>query len=119
MLLARLKSAMLVSSVVPVSRQIVAPLRSLVCATPRLFFTMKVWPVKKFTAGSPSPRLLLRAKVSSESRISTSISPEASTVKRSLEVVPIYLTFSGSPSVAVASARHSATSNPCHLPAES
>ena len=66
---------------------------------------MKVWPVKKLTAGSSRPSWVLRMKVCSESRISTSISPDCSTEKRTFEVVPIYFTFLGEPSTASAMAR--------------
>ena len=46
-----------------------------------------------------------RVKVSVLSRISTSISPDCSTVKRTLAVVGTNLTFSASPSTAAAIAR--------------
>ena len=107
---------MLVSSVVPVSTQMVAPVSSLRCATPRFLRTMKVWPVKKFTAGSSSPSDVLREKLCSESRMSTSISPDLSTEKRSFEVRPMNFTLVGEPTTASAMARHKATSSPCHSP---
>ena len=68
----------------PVSTQIVAPFSSLTWATFRLFFTMKAWPVKKLTARLARPRSVLRVSVCVESRISTSISPDCSTEKRTL-----------------------------------
>ncbi len=46
-----------------------------------------------------------RVKVSVLSRISTSISPDCSTVKRAAAVVPVYFTLSGSPRTAAAMAR--------------
>ncbi len=66
---------------------------------------MKVWPVKKFTAGSSRPSAVLREKLCSESRISTSISPDFSTEKRTLDVVPMNFTLVGEPSTASAMAR--------------
>ena len=66
---------------------------------------MKAWPVKKLTATSSRPSWVLRVKVSVLSRISTSISPDCRTVKRTFAVVARYLTFSGSPSTAAAIAR--------------
>jgi len=90
---------------VPVSTQMVAPLSSLTWATLSAFFTMKAWPVKKLTVTALKPSWVLRVSVSVESRISTSISPDCSTEKRTLVVVPTYLTLSASPSTAAAIAR--------------
>ncbi len=66
---------------------------------------MKVWPVKKFTAGSSIAMSVLRLKLCSLSRINTSISPDFSTEKRTFEVVPMNFTLSGEPSTASAMAR--------------
>ena len=66
---------------------------------------MKVCAVKKLTAGSSRPSCVLRMKVCSESRISTSISPDCSTEKRTFDVVPMNLTLVGDPRTASAMAR--------------
>jgi hypothetical protein len=57
-----------------------------------------------------------RLKVQVEFRERTSISPEASAVKRVSPVVGVNSTFEGSLRIAAASARQTATSKPSHWP---
>ena len=56
-------------------------------------------------APRPIVTSLVLPKLKVESRIRMSISPDCRTVKRAFTLVPTYLTFSGSPSTAVAMAR--------------